>query len=151
MTSSESHGFAPGRAAIAALALLVSGTLLTPAAGAAGISTSPPAKFKKVSTLVKLPDFIPGMGTLYVDPSTLPVGPFLGYNHKGKLVNIIYMVPMKDFEAHKNFDAVGRVAKGLKIDHTSIQFNPGHPGVEEPHYHITQWLISPAAVKKEMQ
>lgn len=147
----ENDGFAWGRAAIVALALAVPGTVLVPAASAADITKSAPAKFKKVSTLVKLPDFIPGMGTLYVDPSTLPVGPFLGYNRSGKLVNIIYMVPMKDLEAHKNFDALGSVAKGLKVDHTAIQFNPGHPGVEEPHYHVTQWLISPAAVKKEMK
>ena len=26
------------------------------------------------------PDFLPGMGTLYVDPKTLPAGPFLGYD-----------------------------------------------------------------------
>jgi len=147
----ESHGFAWGRAAVAALVLALPATMLAPAASAADITKTPPAKFKKVSTLVKLPDFIPGMGTLYVDPSTLPVGPFLGYNHSGKLVNIIYMVPMKDLEAHKNFDALGEAAKGLKIDHTAIEFNPGHPGVEEPHYHVTQWLISPAAVKKEMK
>jgi hypothetical protein len=31
----------------------------------------PPAPYKKVSELVKLPDFLPGMGTLYVDPKTL--------------------------------------------------------------------------------
>lgn len=151
MTRSKNPGLAWGRAAVTALALLVPGMMLAPAASAADITTSPPAKFKKVSTLVKLPDFLPGMGTLYVDPATLPVGPFLGYNHKGKLVNIIYMVPMKDLEAHKNFDALGGATKDMKVDHTAIQFNPGHPGVEEPHYHITQWLISPAAVKKEMQ
>ncbi len=151
MKRSEDDGFALGRAAIVALALAVPGAMLAPAASAADITKSPPAKFKKVSTLVKLPDFIPGMGTLYVDPSTLPVGPFLGYNRGGKLVNVIYMVPMKDLEAHKNFDALGGAAKGLKVDHTAIQFNPGHPGVEEPHYHVTQWLISPAAVKKEMK
>jgi len=151
MERSENQAFALSRAAITALALLVPGTMLLPVASAADITKTPPAKFKKVSTLVKLPDFIPGMGTLYVDPSTLPVGPFLGYNHSGKLVNIIYMVPMKDLEAHKNFDALGTAAKGLKVDHTAIEFNPGHPGVEEPHYHITQWLISPGAVKKEMK
>jgi hypothetical protein len=39
----------------------------------------------------------------------------------------------------------------VKLNHTDIQYNPGHPGVEEPHYHIVQWLISPAAVKAEMQ
>jgi len=147
----ENHGFRWGRAALTGLALALPGAMLVPAACAADITKSPPANFKKISTLVKLPDFIPGMGTLYIDPSTLPVGPFLGYDRGGKLVNIIYMVPMKDLEAHKNFDALGGAAKGLKVDHTAIEFNPGHPGVEEPHYHVTQWLISPAAVKREMR
>jgi hypothetical protein len=35
--------------------------------GQANAMTAPPAEnFKKVSTLVELPDFIPGLGTLYV-------------------------------------------------------------------------------------
>src|SRR5574337_996308 len=38
-------------------------------ASAADIHTKPPADFKKVSTLVKLPDYLPGLGVLYVDPS----------------------------------------------------------------------------------
>lgn len=135
----------------AALALSLPLVIVAPAASAAGIATSPPPKFKKVSTLVKLPDFLPGLGTLYVDPATLPIGPFLGYDHKGKLVNITYMVPLKDIDGHKNFETLGTVAAGVKLDHTDIQYNPGHPGVEEPHYHIVQWLISPAAVKAEMQ
>lgn len=151
MTQTRNHGFPLVRAIIASLALLVPAMMLAPAASAAGVSTHPPAKFKKVSTLVKLPDFLPGLGTLYVDPSTLPVGPFLGYNHKGKLVNVIYMVPLKDLDEHKNFEDLGRVAAGMRLNHTDIQFNPGHPGVEEPHYHIVEWFISPAAVKKEMQ
>src|SRR5438132_10863091 len=98
----------------------------------AGQAMAPPGgEYKKVSSLVKLPDFLPGLGTLYVDPSTLPVGPFLGYNHQGKLVNIVYMVPLKDLEDHKNFEGIGGVAAGLKLNHTDIQYNPGHPGVEE--------------------
>jgi hypothetical protein len=28
-----------------------------------------------VSELVQLPDYLPGRGTWYVDPNTLPVGP----------------------------------------------------------------------------
>jgi hypothetical protein len=136
---------------LAAVALTLPLMMVAPAVSAAGITTSPPEKFKKVSTLVKLPDFLPGLGTLYVDPATLPVGPFLGYDHKGKLVNITYMVPLKDIDGHKNFEALGTVASGVKFNHTDIQYNPGHPGVEEPHYHIVQWLISPAAVKKDMQ
>ena len=145
------YDFAWGRGAIAALALMLPLAMVTAPVSAAGITTSPPASFKKVSSLVKLPDFVPGLGTLYVDPATLPVGPFLGYNHKGKLVNITYMVPLKDLDGHKNFETLGGVAAGVKLNHTDIQYNPGHPGVEEPHYHIVQWLISPAAVKAEMQ
>src|SRR5690242_17826717 len=73
-------------AGFAALCLgLVSGAVL-----AADIHTKAPENFKKVSTLVKLPDYLPGLGVLYVDPSTLPVGPFLGYDKKGHLVNVTY-------------------------------------------------------------
>jgi hypothetical protein len=46
-------------------------------AAAQNVEKAPPgAPYKKVSELVKLPDFLPGMGTLYVDPKTLPEGPF---------------------------------------------------------------------------
>ncbi len=145
------YGYTWVMGTIAGLALSAPLMIVAPAAFAADITTSPPAKFKKVSSLVKLPDFVPGLGTLYVDPATLPVGPFLGYNHKGKLVNITYMVPLKDIDGHKNFETLGTVAAGVNLNHTDIQYNPGHPGVEEPHYHIVQWLISPAAVKAEMQ
>jgi hypothetical protein len=105
----------------------------------------PPAPYKKVSQLVKLPDFIPGIGTLYVDPKTLPEGPFLAYDHKGKLVSTIYMVPLKDFDAHKNIDELA--APGGNVDHVSIVFNAGHPGVAEPHYHIVLWYVSKAQEK----
>jgi len=149
MMRNSHHTFACKRASNVALAFLLAITS-APVVRAASITTSAPPTFKKVSSLVKLPDFVPGLGTLYVDPSTLPTGPFLGYNHQGKLVDIVYMVPLKDLDAHKNFKDIGKVAAGMKIDHTDIQYNPGHPGVEEPHYHIVQWLISPAAVKKEM-
>jgi len=67
---------------------------VTGVAVAADIHSQPPANFKKVSTLVKLPEYLPGLGVLYVDPSTLPVGPFLGYDKKGHLVNVTYMVPL---------------------------------------------------------
>ena len=125
--------------------------LVTGVAVAADIHSKPPANFKKVSTLVKLPDYLPGLGVLYVDPSTLPVGPFLGYDKKGQLVNVTYMVPLKDLDDHKNFETLGAKLGDLKIKHTDFIYNPGHPGVEEPHYHVVQWLISPAAVKAQMQ
>ena len=57
---------------------------------------APPANYKKVSSLVSLPDFVPGLGVLYVDPSTLPAGPFLAYDRQGNLVSSVYMIPVKD-------------------------------------------------------
>lgn len=105
------------------------------------LHTTPPATFKKVSSLVPLPDFLPGMGTLYVEPSTLPAGPFLGYDRKGKLVNVIYMIPLKQIDERKTWDNLGKAIPGLKVDHTDLAYNPGHLGVAEPHYHITEWLI----------
>ena len=93
-----------------ALALGASRRQLRPAhAGPHAASMSPPAGYKKVSELVKLPDFLPGLGTLYVQPATLPAGPFLAYDRDGKLVSTIYMIPLEDMQAQKKFDelAVG--------------------------------------------
>ena len=74
------------------------------AAVAQSVEKAPPGgAYKKVSELVKLPDFLPGLGTLYVNPSTLPEGPFLAYDHAGRLVSTIYMIPMKDISAEKTF------------------------------------------------
>jgi hypothetical protein len=111
-------------------------------AAKANIYKKPPTNFKKVSVLVGLPDFIPGVGTLYVDPSTMPYGPYLGYDKKGTLVNITYMVPLKDLNEHKAIENLGKALPALKVNHVDLEFNPGHPGVPDPHYHITLWLIS---------
>ena len=117
--------------------------LSTAPAVAANVNRAPPpAPYKKVSQLVKLPDFIPGIGTLYVDPKTLPEGPFLAYDRKGRLVSTIYMIPLKDMDAHKNIADLA--APGGKVDHVSIEFNAGHPGVPEPHYHIVLWHVPKA-------
>lgn len=120
------------------------GLALAIASGIAwAVQTAPPGgNFHKVSALVPLPDFLPGMGTLYVDPKTLPVGPFLAYDREGELVSSIYMVPVKDLEAHKAFNNLG-VAKE-KVDHVDLYYNAGHPGVAEPHYHVVVWYVSPA-------
>jgi hypothetical protein len=103
--------------------------------------TAPPSNYKKVSTLVSLPDFVPGLGTLYVDPATLPAGPFLAYDKQGKLVSSVYMIPLKDITAHKAFNNLA-VAKE-KVDHVDMYYNAGHPGVAEPHYHVVIWYVSP--------
>ena len=103
--------------------------------------TAPPSNYKKVSTLVALPDVIPGLGTLYVDPATLPAGPFLAYDRQGTLVSSVYMIPVKDITAHKAFN--GLAAAKEKVDHVDMYYNAGHPGVAEPHYHVVIWYVSP--------
>ena len=102
---------------------------------------APPATYKKVSTLVALPDFIPGLGTLYVDPATLPAGPFLAYDKQGTLVSSVYMIPVKDIAAHKAFNNLAVAQE--KVDHVDMYYNAGHPGVAEPHYHVVLWYVSP--------
>jgi hypothetical protein len=128
------------RSAVAAFGILMLASL---PAVAADVGKEPPgAPYQQVSKLVKLPDFLPGLGTLYVDPKTLPAGPFLAYDHAGKLVSTIYMIPLKDLDAQK---ALGDLAApGGKVDHVSISYNAGHPGVPEPHYHIVLWHVSRA-------
>lgn len=94
----------------------------------------PPAPYAAVSSLVELPEFLPGLGTLYVDPATLPAGPFLGYDHDGKLSATVYMVPDAALTEGKSFDGLA-VGTG-EVASVDIYHNAGHPGVEEPHVHV---------------
>ncbi len=127
------------RTAILAGALL----LATPLLAAEMVDKAPPpAPFQKVSSLVKLPDFLPGIGDIYVDPATLPAGPFLAYDHDGAIVSTIYMVPIEDLQNKVPFDNLSAV--GGAVDHVDIYFNAGHPGVEKPHAHFVMWHV-PAA------
>lgn len=131
---------------LAACTILVLSAL--PVAAQSVEKAPPGAPYKKVSDLVKLPDFLPGIGTLYVEPKTLPEGPFLAYDHDGKLVSTIYMIPLKDLDAQKGWSDLA--APGGKVDHVSINYNAGHPGVPEPHYHIVLWHI-PKAQEKQVE
>lgn len=130
--------------AVTGLAVLIgSAMLVTSADTAMAQRTAPPGgTYQMVSKLVPLPDFVPGLGTLYVDPKTLPAGPFLAYDHHGSLVSTIYMIPLKDMNAQKPFTDL-KVAHE-RVDHVDVVFNAGHPGVAEPHYHIILWYVSPA-------
>jgi hypothetical protein len=115
----------------------------TPQTAAAQRKAPPGGAYKQVSTLVQLPDFLPGLGTLYADPATLPAGPFLAYDRQGNLVSSIYMIPLKDMNAQKAFAGL-KTGKGEQVDHVDVVFNAGHPGVAEPHYHFILWYVSPA-------
>src|SRR5690348_4613265 len=128
------------RSAVAAVAMLALAAV--PAAAQNVMKAPPGGDYKKVSSLVKLPDFLPGLGTLYVNPKTLPAGPFLAYDHAGKLVSTIYMIPLKDITDQKKFDDLA--APGGKVDHVSLYYNAGHPGVPDPHYHIIVWPVPKA-------
>ena len=126
------------------LALLVTAGLLTFAAHGRAQTQAPPAEpFQKVSALVELPDFLPGLGVLYVDPVTLPAGPFLAYDRDGALASTIYMIPLAALNEQQSFE--GLAAATAPVDHVDIQYNAGHPGVAEPHYHVVVWHISPEA------
>ena len=73
--------------------------VLTGLAGCYLVPREPPGgDYKRVSELVRFPDFYPGLGRLYVQPNTLPLGPFRAYDRQGFLVSTIYMVPIKDLE-----------------------------------------------------
>lgn len=95
--------------------------------------------YKAVSDLVNFPKFFPGLGIIYVKPDTLPVGPFLCFDREDRLVATVYMIPIKDIDDHKTLEAAGVSAP---VDHVSFYFNPGHPGVEMPHYHFVIWHVS---------
>ena len=97
---------------------LLACSLLIGAAGTPHVwaqqSATPPSGYKKVSELVPLPDFLPGLGTLYVKPDTLPAGPFLAYDRPGKLVSSVYMIPLKETQdcPQHRAGAGGRVGGG---------------------------------------
>ncbi len=97
------------------------------------VSTSAPpgASYKKVDELGELPDYLLAMGTLYVDPRTLPMGPYLGYNHSGKLVSITYMVPADQLHSHKAFVSLRASAGRLPVDPMQLGYSPGDRGVEK--------------------
>jgi len=125
------------------LAFSLAAALSLPALAADQVLKAPPSgAYKQVSKLVKIPDFLPGLGQLFVDPATLPAGPFLAYDHDGKLVSTVYMIPLEDLRPDKKFDNLA--APGGTVDHVDVYFNAGHPGVEKPHAHIVLWHV-PAA------
>lgn len=128
------------------LAFLV-GSAYAVAAETSVLNAPPAAPYKAVSSLVKLPDFIPGLGQLFVAPDTLPAGPFLGYDHDGELVTTTYMIPLSLMKPDMNLEDLK--APAGTVDHVDIMYNAGHPGVEEPHIHIVLWNV-PASQKSRV-
>jgi hypothetical protein len=107
----------------------------------AWLKAPPGGQFQKMATIYQLPDFFSGLGTLYVDRATLPVGPYLAYDRQGNLASTVYMVPLRDFRDNKAFNRL--VVAHAAVDHVDIYYNNGHPGVPDPHYHVVLWYIPP--------
>lgn len=122
---------------VAVAALWVASTVF---AQSSDLTTEPPpAPYVNASSILELPDFIPGAGALYIDPANAPVGPWLAYGSDGSLVEVLFMVPLSQMQDATNWDdlATGFLDQlGVTIDHVDISFNGGHPGMAEPHYHF---------------
>lgn len=132
-----------GGLAVLAL-LLVTGSW----AAAQDLTQSPPPEpYVGVATILPLPDFIPGVGALFIDPANAPTGPWLAYGNDGSLIEVLFMVPISAMQDAQNWSdlAAGLIAKtGLSVDHVDITYNGGHPGMAEPHYHIRLVLVDAA-------
>ena len=98
------------------------------------LQSPPGAPYVQVSDVLPLPAFIPGLGTLFVDPATLPAGPFLAYDHDGKLSATVYMTPLEDLRNGTSFD--GLAIGSHEVSSSDIYYNAGHPGVDKPHAHV---------------
>jgi hypothetical protein len=125
---------------------------------AQNVMKAPPmAPYVNVSEALKgaLPNFIPGLGTLYVDAKNLPEGPFLAYDKSGRLVKVVFMVPLENL-GKKSYVDIGTAAlKGLgvtaKVDHVNIIPSGAHPGVDKPHVHFELVLVSLEEEKKVLE
>jgi hypothetical protein len=86
------------------------------------------------------PAFAPGLGTVYVQPSTRPVGPYRSYDRSGKLIATIYMVPEQNLEDYVKMISNETVPP---VDHWTMHpvKRHGMVGLDEPHWHITLWHV----------
>jgi hypothetical protein len=100
------------------------------------------AGYKAVTELTNgaFPPFYPSLGAVYVRPKTLPVGPFLTFDRKGHQVSTVYMLSLEEMNGHKKFDATG--TRSHRVDHVTVYYHGGHPGVDFPHYHNVLWHVS---------
>ncbi len=99
------------------------------------LAEAPPGDpYVQVSDVLPLPEFIPGLGVLFVDPATLPAGPFLAYDHAGNLSATVYMTPLEELRNGTAYDGLG--IGSHTVSSVDIYYNGGHPGVEKPHAHV---------------
>lgn len=128
------------RLARGSLVLTVGILLLQGAGPARAQPMAPPGgDYRNASEVMGLPEFVPGLGTLYVRPGTVPGGPYLAYDRQGHLVSSIFMVPLKVIETHEKVEFTG--LPDLAVDHVDVRYSAGHPGLTEPHYHVILWYV----------
>ncbi|WP_282169423.1 hypothetical protein [Ruegeria atlantica] len=120
---------------VSAIGLLFATTTLAAAHDEKALMNAPAGDpYVQVSDVLPLPEFIPGLGKLFVDPATLPAGPFLAYDRDGQLSATVYMTPLDDLQNGVSFDGLGLGSH--TVSSTDVYFNAGHPGVEKPHAHV---------------
>jgi hypothetical protein len=49
------------------------------------------------------------------------------------------MIPVADIAARKTFEHLA--AGGDAVREVNFYYTPGHPGVEQPHYHVILWHV----------
>src|SRR5690348_14863304 len=59
----------------------------TAEAAAPEVAAEPPPAGYEPASRFGLPDFMPGLGALYVRPGSMPAGPFLAYDRDDRLVS----------------------------------------------------------------
>ncbi|SPH18793.1 hypothetical protein DEA8626_02338 [Defluviimonas aquaemixtae] len=116
-------------------AMLAATTGVSVAHGETALEKSPPGEpYGQVSDVLPIPEFVPGLGTLFVYPTILPAGPFLAYDHDGKLSATVYMTPLEDLQKGTAYDGLG--VGSHTVSDVEIYYNAGYPGVEKPHARI---------------
>ena len=123
------------RSAMLSATLLAASATLVIAHDSEALMQLPPGEpYVQVSDVLPLPEFIPGLGTLFVAPDTLPAGPFLAYDHDGKLSATIYMTPLDELQDGVSYNDLAIGAH--EVSSVDIYYNAGHPGVDKPHAHV---------------
>jgi hypothetical protein len=71
-----------------------------------------------------------------------PLGPILGYDDRGNLIFLEYMIAQDDFQKGISWENLPGIT-GKTVNHVDVSFMPeGHPGLEKPHYDIHMYFIS---------
>ena len=96
-------------------------------------------EYRKLSELVPLPELLPGLGTVYVDPKKLPSGPFLAYDDQNRLTSSTYVVPTMELIDRAELEALS-IGLG-PVDDIDLWFDEGDEGLSEAHCFVVLWHV----------